>query len=80
MATNKDIEDMTEEELVQEAQTGMRGQGAYVQMIRLLLRQQRTTDNRTKKILWFTAFITVLTLILTIFAGFQISHFFFEQQ
>ena len=57
----EDIQKMTEEELIVEANTGLRGQGATIEMLRRigLVAQQKTM----RRLTWVIAFCTALLLV-----------------
>ena len=62
-----DFEKVSDRELAEEAQTGLRGQGAVVEMMRRLkntiVEQTRSTNRLNKFLLWFTIAITLLTAV-----------------
>jgi hypothetical protein len=65
-----------DDELIREAQIGLSGQGAVVEMMRRLrdslLRQQQATDRLSKWMLWLTIATVMLAIVEAIAAVLQI--------
>jgi len=70
-----DFEKATDIELSDEAQTGLRGQGAVVEMMRRLkdsiIEQVRSTNRLNMALLWFTIAIFVLAAVQFYFQFFR---------
>ncbi len=54
-------ENMTDDELTEEAQTGLRGQGATIEMLRRIARVAQ--QNTTRRLTWVVVICTVLLLL-----------------
>ncbi len=67
-------ENMSEDELIEEAQIGLRGQGATIEMLRRIARV--AAQNTTRRLTWV---IVVCTLLILIGQGLQI-YFQWKQQ
>ncbi len=65
---SKDWQQMSDDDLVNEADTGLRGQGAPVEMMRrlrnALVDQLESTTRLTKRITWLTYVLVVLTVVI----------------
>ena len=70
------IPDRKDEELVTEADTGLRGQGSVVEMMRRLkeavLSLDKTSTNQQEKMLSLTRWIMILTLVMAVVGIVQI--------
>ena len=64
--TDEQWQDRTDDNLVEEAQTGLRGQGAVVEMMRRLKNSLVGQQKSTNRLTWGIALLTVALLILAL--------------
>jgi len=64
--TDEQWQDRTDDNLVEEAQTGLRGQGAVVEMMRRLKNSLVEQQKSTNRLTWGIALLTVALLILAL--------------
>ena len=72
---------LSDDQLTTDADIGLRGQGALVEMMRRLKdaidKLERTSSDQQQKIFWLTLGITLLTVFLGIVASLEVYQFFF---